>query len=327
LQEIATELMSVRGSTIGREELAQKLERRREARLAAEGLSTIGGLATPCKKTVANTMNLLQAMPAFCNVKRPVHKAEKRLVAETSLMSAVTFASTAGATHFVEGVRRPEYEPLPTMAAFASPPKSSSLTMQLMISKALGGVPVYPVHPAYVLSTDDTTLFVFEGTDVDDGARVCSREQRGNVHGTFTTKSRGHLCGQRVRFTVTFSAGGYMAPLFMTVTGLSDSELPQSTCQDGVLILKIPGLCVGGTVDPRIQNYGYVAFIRSRKDGIVSEESPEMAVFRYYRTNILLPWIEELRLVVHNHPSDAPVPDELTAWHGWTGGCPNLLSW
>jgi len=115
-----------------------------------------------------------------------------------------------------------------------------------------------------------------------------------------------------------------MAPLFMTVTGLSDGELPQSTCPDGVLILKIPGLCVGGTVDPRIQNCGYVAFIRSRKDGSANEESPEMTVCRYYRTNILLPWIEELRFIVHNHPSDAPVPDELTTVAWLDGGMPQL---
>jgi len=59
--------------------------------------------------------------------------------------------------------------------------------MQRMISEALGGVPVYPVHPVYVLSTDDTALFVFEGIDVHDGARLGSRNQRGNVHGSFTT--------------------------------------------------------------------------------------------------------------------------------------------
>jgi len=163
---------------------------------------------------------------------------------------------------------------------------------------------VYPVHPAYVLSTDDTAFFVFEDINVHDGARLGSRKQRGNVHGSFTTKSRGQLCGQRVRFTITISAGGYMAPLFMTVAGLSDGELPQSTCPDGVLILKIPGLCVGGTVDPRIQNCGYVAFTHSRKDGSTSEESPEMTIFRYYRTNILLPWIEELRLVVGSYTVD-----------------------
>lgn len=104
LQEIATELMSVRGSTIGREELAQKLERRREARLAAEGLSTIGVLPPPARRP-SPTQKPPSGHAGFCNTKRPVHTAYKRLIAETSLVSAVAFATTAGATRFMP----PEY--------------------------------------------------------------------------------------------------------------------------------------------------------------------------------------------------------------------------
>ena len=91
LQEIAQEMLSVHGSTLGRAELTQELQQRREVRLAAEGISTISGHVPPCKSTVVNTMNLLQAMPAFHNINRPVHKIEKRLIAETSLLSAVHF--------------------------------------------------------------------------------------------------------------------------------------------------------------------------------------------------------------------------------------------
>jgi len=81
LQEIAQEMLSVHGSTLGRAELVQELQQRREARLAAEGISTIGGHAVPCKSTVVDTMNLLQAMPASHSINRPAHNTEKRLIA------------------------------------------------------------------------------------------------------------------------------------------------------------------------------------------------------------------------------------------------------
>lgn len=34
-----------------------------------------------------------------------------------------------------------------------------------MVVDALGGVAVYPVKPEYTFSTDDTTCYVFEGTE------------------------------------------------------------------------------------------------------------------------------------------------------------------
>jgi len=47
-------------------------------------------------------------------VKKPVHKTEARLVAETSLLSAYTFAVTDAVTHFVVGERSAGYVPLAT---------------------------------------------------------------------------------------------------------------------------------------------------------------------------------------------------------------------
>ena len=79
------------------------------------------------------------------------------------MMSAVTVPTTAGAAHFMGDVCRPAYEPLLTVTAFASPPRSSHLMMQHLISKAFGGgAACVPCAPACVLFTDDITLFIFE---------------------------------------------------------------------------------------------------------------------------------------------------------------------
>jgi len=120
-------------------------------------------------------------------------------------------------------------------------------------------------------------------------------------------------------------AGGFLAPLFLTVTGQSEQELPLATCPDGVLIMEVPGLCVGGTVDPRNCNVGYVALIRGKPDdAMLKVESPEKDVFRCYRKNVLLPWITEIRRTVHNLSEGAPVPDELSAVSWLDGGMPQL---
>ena len=47
--------------------------------------------------------------------------------------------------------------------------------MYNLTSAALGGVPLHPIKPCYVLSTDDTVVYTFEGKGVRDAAfRLCS---------------------------------------------------------------------------------------------------------------------------------------------------------
>jgi hypothetical protein len=48
--------------------------------------------------------------------------------------------------------------------------------------------------------------------------------------------------GMRVKCTCTFSGGGTSAPLFVTVTGLNDREIP-TECD--LLVVEVPILCVG----------------------------------------------------------------------------------
>ena len=48
------------------------------------------------------------------------------------------------------------------------------------------------------------------------------------------------MCGMRVKLTWTFSVSGTCAPLFITVSGLNDREMPPGK---DLIVLKIPGLC------------------------------------------------------------------------------------
>ena len=50
------------------------------------------------------------------------------------------------------------------------------------------------------------------------------------------------MCGMREKLIYTFSAVGIIAPLFISIVGLTDLELPM----DRHLVLKVEGFSVGG---------------------------------------------------------------------------------
>lgn len=49
----------------------------------------------------------------------------------------------------------------------------------------------------------------------------------------------------------TFSAGGFVAPFYVTVYGLTERELPRAKTESGIRIVEIKGFCVGSSVGKR----------------------------------------------------------------------------
>ena len=72
--------------------------------------------------------------------------------------------------------------------------------------------------------------------------------------------------GLRVRLTFTMNGVGLMAAPFITITGLTERELPKDTCASGVFILTINGLSAGANADIRNSAPGYVCFVRNQRD-------------------------------------------------------------
>lgn len=64
--------------------------------------------------------------------------------------------------------------------------------------------------------------------------------------------------GMRIKLTHTFSGGGTCAPLFITVAGLTDREMP-SGCD--MIVVKVPSLCIGGGGVGKSQREGYVVLL------------------------------------------------------------------
>ena len=126
--------------------------------------------------------------------------------------------------------------------------------------------PMFNVHPALLMSTDDSNLFIFEGKTKHESAwHIHAQSCNTSLRSTFSAEIGGtdHLNGLRIRATHTMCGVGIMAPLYVTVYGLNERELPAADFPSGVLVLEVPGLSYASNLDARATETGYVVFTRS----------------------------------------------------------------
>ena len=121
--------------------------------------------------------------------------------------------------------------------------------LKRLVSQANNNAPIYSVQPGLVTSTDDTTVFVFKGATKElEGWYLIDRSHDRKSQSSYSNDKGGtdNKNGLRVRLTFTMNGVGMMAAPFITVTGITERELPRSSCPSGVYIMSIPGLCAGG---------------------------------------------------------------------------------
>lgn len=97
-----------------------------------------------------------------------------------------------------------------------------------------------------------------------------------------------------MRFTVTFSASGMVAPIYITITGLTEADMPRSKVPNGQLVIPIEGLTYDGSVDPRNKEIGYVVFIWNDSDN-KNDYSQETLNFPYYQQHVFYPFLDASR--------------------------------
>ena len=86
---------------------------------------------------------------------------------------------------------------------------------------------IRPVLPWFITSTDDTTLFAFEG--IATGEKVLCLVDKKNDDSTRSNFSQdadgtNNKCGKRVRHTFTLNAAGNVADIYVVVYGLTDKD-------------------------------------------------------------------------------------------------------
>ena len=188
--------------------------------------------------------------------------------------------------------------------------KVDSDTRQLynMVRLATNNLPVYPIKSHYVMSTDDTVVYVYEGTGRKESTFKlvgANSAYSSGVRSKYNLDESKMMNGMRLKMTFTFSAAGTCAPLCITVSGLSKEELPN----EPIVMMKVNGLCVGGSgVSVGNEQPGFVFFLRA-------EYKMDVRRYELYQKEILIPFVNQTRREYDSFDVDdeGEIPEKLTA--------------
>ena len=280
----------------------------------AKGNSTIT-IVTPTKRSSNNYSKLLpQLEPERTITTKVQQKSEARYIAERSLRNAISHIFAVAVSHYQLGTPDPRFKSIAKATVGA-------IKLYDLIKMANEGLDVRVVLPMFVSTTDDTTMFAFEGAvdGTDSEVYIVKKEDDRGTNSAYTKNisSTDSKRGIRIRHTVSFNGFGNAAPLYITVYGLSEAELPSSTCPSGVLSVRIQGLCYGSTQDCSTETAGFVVFIRSTKKE--EEVSTDQINHEKYRNEVFLPYIE--RTIAYYLQREGWEPgievDDEYVWIGW----------
>lgn len=292
LQEIGDKYMSA-GNNFNDTGFEKELNNIKKQRAVERGYDA-GMIDDVCKRTVKNYKCLLIRSRKFNYQESARHKPELRFIAENSILNTLTYLMTVATTHFQFSDTEKADKFNKNYKSIDSASDGAQLFHEL-VSLCNEGMGVSPIDPALAFSTDDSTVYSFRGKElvldnlhlVNDGAKTDTK----NVSSCDPNLGK-HLNGMRVRLTFTMNAVGNVAPIFITVYGLSESELLEKD-ENGLCVVEVPGLCVGGSENIDNKCPGYISFLTAKTEE--EQISMEQKNFLYYRNEIFLPWVQRLR--------------------------------
>ena len=216
-------------------------------------------------------------------------KTESQYQAEHSIMGGYAFATTVLSTHFIEGPRPKHLEKF-------NPEKLSASALETIewVKEAYDAQHLHPVNTNLLFSSDDSTMFVFEGATDEKTEEwgwkiIDSTQGDSSVRSDFEVGTdHENSGGLRVRMTFTFTASGLAAPHYVAISGLTADELSIEDCPDGLLAAKVPGLAKEGD-DIFKNSFGWLVFLRA--DGKENESDLSIAnkKFIHYNDEVLIP--------------------------------------
>ena len=108
-------------------------------------------------------------------------------------------------------------------------------------------VEIYPVHKQLIFNSDDVVLYISPSKTTSRWKKeeyIVSAAHDDSSNMAYTIDRNPHITGMRVRLTFTFSGCELIAPLYVTVSGLSGKELSWEECPEGILKVPIEGFCI-----------------------------------------------------------------------------------
>jgi hypothetical protein len=221
--------------------------------LVEHGSWAYGTSATPSRRTIAHYFSFAaKEMNVKLSMGEVQAKTNTCYTAANSLMSAMNFLLVQAISGFIVDEPHSKTKPLKTVTEGAQ-------LLANLVSKAIDNASVYPVQPGMITTTDDTTVFACVGIADQSGAKqwkLLDADESYSLGSAYVVNKDGAknwlFSGQRIRLMQTMAGNGRMAPVFATITGLSEDELPFDTCPSGIYFLEVPGLCAGAS-DVRAQ--------------------------------------------------------------------------
>ncbi len=154
------------------------------------------------------TLHSWQAKGACLLFSRPLQNPVSviSVASENSWRAAISFTAVVGATHILLSDK---WDPdiLKDLKTLPKP----TVEVIMAVSKAWGDSPVFPVKPAYIYSTDETTQYAYEGTRIEKGKFVLVTKKSVAKSGTqalYNCDDNKSMSGMRLKLTFTFSALG-----------------------------------------------------------------------------------------------------------------------
>ena len=223
VKRIVDDLTLYSGKTISNEEIKEQLKQAQVKRIKDQGRVPLTNGIDPCKATIINYKGLISSTNGVSMCTNTTPKTRTRYTAENSLISAMALLCVIATTHYDVASCEKEFE-IEKLVRHNNVPDGVSLLYKL-ISKAYGkNVPLIPVEPSRITSTDDTTNYIYEGRSGGDEGNfrlVASQAlENAGTRSKFKIDETKKMCGMRVKLTYTFSAAGIIAPLFISVVGL-----------------------------------------------------------------------------------------------------------
>jgi hypothetical protein len=256
-----------------------------------------------CNSTLRNYSALLADEGNIAISQSYTTKSNTCYTAKNSIRGSIATLGVVATTHFIT-VKEDDADICTEMKLMpAATPKLYDMVIDFF------GASVYPVEPYLLYSTDDTTEYIFEGTQKKFVPYVFTTKSsisKQETNAVYKCKDNKSMSGMRVKLTFTFSAMGTCFPLDCTVTGLTEREMLTG---EEFLHVKVPGLCIGGGgVNVNNQEVSHLVFMRNTKGA-------KKKRFRWYQQEILMTGINDhqKRFAKFDGCTLNSIPDKFTA--------------
>ena len=287
------------------------------------------------------------------------NKTESRHVAEWSLRSTLCYTAIVACTHFIPSVESTTYHPKKRDL------NKDAVQLWNLVEKAYNKMigndkiveTMVPILPNLLTTTNEVTIFATAETihqkesfyivAKPEKESIKNDEVHSGARNNYKTKLSGdaHCRGVRIVINSTFTAGGLSAPIFVTLFGLTEDEMPT----DEIICLEVPGLVAGSHQNLYSGGAGFITFVRGGdkktncedSSNVMNNEnddntpitsinvgetfSKESRVAQMYREKVYYPFIAKIRQDKYQWNGDIDnIPNHLRAV-SWMDGCASQI--